>query len=63
MSDYNRATLPARLVAHAGAALIALKTLFGIELLPDPMQTTLGGIIALVGVVWFVIAYRRFKSR
>ncbi len=59
MSETYRKTLAPRILVLAGAVLIALKVFLRVELLPDPFQTTLGGALGLIGVIWFVVALRR----
>jgi len=62
MSEPYRKTLAPRILVLAGVVLIALKVFLKVDLLPDPYQTTLGGALGLVGVVWFVIALRRARA-
>lgn len=62
MSDFVRATLPPRILMLVGVLMIALKVFFGVEFLADPMQTTLGGAVALVGVIWFILAARKARQ-
>lgn len=59
MWEAYRRTLAPRILLLAGVVLIALKVFLEIELLADPFQTTLGGALGLIGVVWFVIARRQ----
>ncbi|MCL4188614.1 MAG: hypothetical protein KJZ85_13500 [Rhodobacteraceae bacterium] len=59
MSETYRKTLAPRILVLAGVVLIALKVFLRVELLPDPFQTTLGGALGLIGVIWFVVALRR----
>ncbi|WP_156127731.1 hypothetical protein [Pseudooceanicola atlanticus] len=51
-----------RLLVLIGAALIALKTYGGVALVPDPLQTTVGGILGLAGVAWYILAYRKLRK-
>ncbi len=59
MSETYRKTLAPRILVLAGVVLIALKVFLRVELLPDPFQTTLGGALGLIGVIWLVVALRR----
>lgn len=59
MSGAYQKTLAPRILLLAGVVLVALRVFFRVEVLPDPFQTTLGGALGLIGVVWFVIALRR----
>jgi len=59
MSTSGKSTLVPRLIVLIGVVLIALKVLFGIELLADPMQTVVGGILGIVGVIWYGVAMRK----
>jgi len=61
MSGSYRATLLPRLLVLLGVLLIALGTFFDVNLLPEPAQTTLGGALALAGIVWFVVVSIRAK--
>lgn len=62
MSEYQKATILPRLLVLVGAVIIALKVFLDVEILDDPLQTTIGGVIALVGVVWFLIALRKSRK-
>ena len=62
MSDYQKATMAPRLLVLLGAALIALKTFGNTSILPDPIQTTVGGILGLAGVAWCIVAYRKLRK-
>lgn len=62
MSEYQKATILPRLLVLVGAVIIALKVFLDVEFLDDPLQTTIGGVIALIGVVWFLIALRKSRK-
>lgn len=62
MTPYQKAMLPPRILVLIGIALIALKVFLKVDLLPDPIQTTLGGVLALIGLIWFVVGRNKFKQ-
>ncbi|MGB2200115.1 MAG: hypothetical protein ACPH5G_02135 [Pseudooceanicola atlanticus] len=62
MTKYQKATMAPRLLVLVGAALIALKTYGGVALLPAPIQTTVGGVMGLAGVAWYVMAYLKLRK-
>ncbi len=56
MTPYQKSKLFPRVLVLIGAALVALKVFLNVNLLPDPIQTTLGGALGIIGVIWFIMA-------
>lgn len=63
MSNFRRKTILPRLMVTVGVALIAASVFFKIQLITEPYQTTLGGLLAFLGVFWFLQVSGIFRNR
>ena len=61
MPERYRNTLAPRLMILFGVVLNALIAFGAIDLPSNPMLQVLGGVAALIGVVWFIVAFPQAK--